>query len=60
MTPEQLVEKMAKEVGTATPHYLAKALRIVLQAIQDGEVVEYGATCKYDVLKPDFQKWMEK
>lgn len=65
MTPEQLVEKMAK-VYTGNWHEHESAaklmLRIVLSAIKEGECVQlgpnYGWGCDV-VLKPDFETFLE-
>ena len=77
MTPEQLVEKMAKACLIPEAHSndvqvfngIAKVmLRIVLQAIEDGEVVttEYAGVDEDNtpheraVLNPDFAKFLKE
>ena len=62
MTPEELVKKMATAMPNTIPFGKCKAisdelLRIVLQAIEDGEVVDEF----YDgaiMLKPDFANFL--
>ena len=70
LTPEQLIEKMATAMPNTIPFGKCKAisdelLRIVLQAIEDGEVVEakYSSFCdEVDFegvgLKPDFANFL--
>lgn len=67
MTPDELVEKMAEAVRAyrtqmSITTMSEQMLRVVLQAIKDGEVVEIEWVKDGEVncrINREFEKWME-
>lgn len=62
MTPEKMLEKMTEQYSSYQAADTARRmLLVVLQAIDDGEVVEVGTSSNYDMIKikPEYQKFLK-